>query len=99
MKYSGWRVSYPLWGVFYLLKLSTPLYQLHLHEIPRVATKTAMKLAQGVAAAVDEPNALLVTVDDLLNYLPMRYEDRSNLTRVRDLQHNEFATIEVEVRI
>ena len=82
-----------------MLKSSTPLYQLHLHEIPRVATKTAMKLAQGVAAAVDEPNALLVTVDDLLNYLPMRYEDRSNLTRIRELQHNEFATIEVEVRI
>jgi len=82
-----------------LLKLSTPLYQLHLYEIPRVATKTAMKLAQGVAAAVDEPNVLLVTIDDLLNYLPMRYEDRSNLTRIRDLQHNDFATIEVEVRI
>src|SRR5262245_20546250 len=58
-----------------------------------------MKLAQGVAAAVDEPNALLVTVDDLLNYLPMRYEDRSNLTRIRELDHNSFATIEVEVRL
>ncbi|MEW6131040.1 MAG: ATP-dependent DNA helicase RecG [Acidobacteriota bacterium] len=82
-----------------MLKLSTPLYQLHLHEIPRVATKTAQKLAAGVAATVGEPNALKVTVDDLLNYLPMRYEDRSNLTRIRQLQHNEFATIEVEVRI
>jgi ATP-dependent DNA helicase RecG len=82
-----------------MLKLSTPLYELHLHEIPRVATKTAQKVAMGVAAAVGEPNPLLVTVDDLLNNLPMRYEDRSNLTRVRELQHNEFATIEVEVRI
>jgi ATP-dependent DNA helicase RecG len=84
---------------FFMLKLSTPLYQLHLHEIPRVATKTAQKLAAGVAAAVGEPNALRVTVDDLLNYLPMRYEDRSNLTRIRELDHNGFATIEVEVRI
>src|SRR5437868_10855233 len=58
-----------------------------------------MKLAQGVAAAVDEPNALRVTVEELLNNLPMRYEDRSNLTKVRELRHNEFATIEVEVRI
>jgi ATP-dependent DNA helicase RecG len=82
-----------------LLKLSTPLYQLHLHEIPRVATKTAQKLAAGVAAAVGEPNALRVTVDDLLNYLPMRYEDRSNLMRIRELDHNAFSTIEVEVRI
>jgi ATP-dependent DNA helicase RecG len=82
-----------------LLKLSTPLYQLHLHEIPRVATKTAQKLAAGVAASVGEPNALRVTVDDLLNYLPMRYEDRSNLMRIRELEHNSFSTIEVEVRI
>jgi len=82
-----------------MLKLSTPLYELHLHEIPRVATKTAQKVAAGVAAAVGEPNALLVTIDDLLNNLPMRYEDRSNLTKVRELEHNEFATIEVEVRI
>jgi ATP-dependent DNA helicase RecG len=82
-----------------MLKLSTPLYQIHLPEIPRVATKTAQKLAAGVAAAVGEPNALKVTIDDLLNYLPMRYEDRSNLTRIRELEHNSFATIEVEVRI
>ena len=29
----------------------------------------------------------------------MRYEDRSNLAHVRDLKHDEYATIEVEVRV
>jgi ATP-dependent DNA helicase RecG len=82
-----------------LLKLRTPLYELHLHEIPRLAIKTAQKLAQGVAAATGAANALLVTVEDLLNYLPMRYEDRSNLARIRDLEHGTYATIEVEVRV
>jgi ATP-dependent DNA helicase RecG len=82
-----------------LLKLSTPLYELHLHEIPRLAMKTTQKLAAGVAASVGVANALQVTVEDLIHYLPMRYEDRSNLARVRDLEHNVFATIEVEVRV
>jgi ATP-dependent DNA helicase RecG len=82
-----------------LLKLSTPLYELHLHEIPRLAMKTTQKLAAGVAAASGVANALQVTVEDLIHYLPMRYEDRSNLARVRDLEHNVFATIEVEVRV
>jgi ATP-dependent DNA helicase RecG len=82
-----------------LLKLSTPLYELHLHEIPRLAIKTAQKLAQGVAATTGAASALQVTVEDLIHYLPMRYEDRSNLTHVRDLEHGMFATIEVEVRV
>jgi ATP-dependent DNA helicase RecG len=82
-----------------LLKLSTPLYELHLHEIPRLAMKTTQKLAAGVAASVGVANALLVTIEDLIHYLPMRYEDRSNLASIRDLEHNVFATIEVEVRV
>jgi ATP-dependent DNA helicase RecG len=82
-----------------LLKLRTPLYELHLHEIPRLAIKTAQKLAVGIAAASDTGNPLHVTIEDLLHYLPMRYEDRSNLKRVCDLEHNMYATIEVEVRV
>jgi ATP-dependent DNA helicase RecG len=82
-----------------LLKLSTPLYELHLHEIPRLAMKTAQKLAQGVSLSLGGVNPLEVTVEDLLNYLPMRYEDRSNLSKVSDLEHGTYATIEVEVRV
>ena len=82
-----------------MLKLSTPIYELHLHEIPRLAIKTAQKLAQGVSLSMDGANPLKVNIEDLLGYLPLRYEDRSNLARVRDLEHGMYATIEVEVRI
>jgi len=82
-----------------LLKPTTSLYELHLHDIPRVAGKTAQKLAQGVAAAIGAADAREVTVEDLLFYLPMRYEDRSNLIRVDQLEHGMFATIAVEVRV
>src|ERR1051325_6831667 len=83
----------------HLLKLRTPLYELHLHEIPRLAIKTAQKLAVGIAAASDTGNPLHATIEDLLHYLPMRYEDRSNLKQVCDLEHNMYATIAVEVRV
>lgn len=82
-----------------MLKLTTPIYELHLHEIPRVAMKTALKLAEGVAGSMTVANAQRVTIEDLIHYLPMRYEDRSNLARIRELQNGMWATIEVEVRI
>jgi ATP-dependent DNA helicase RecG len=82
-----------------LLKLSTPLYELHLHEVPRVAMKTAQKLAQGAAGTVSTADARSVTIEDLIHYLPMRYEDRSNLTSVRHLEDGMWATIEVGVRV
>ena len=82
-----------------MLKPTTPLYELHLHDIPRVAGKTAQKLAQGMAAAIGAADVRDATVDDLLFYLPMRYEDRSNLVHVDQLEHGMFATIAVEVRV
>lgn len=82
-----------------MIKLTTPVYELHLHEIPRLSVKVAQKIAQGVAATLTSGNPLHATVDDLMHYLPMRYEDRSNLARIRNLEHGSFATIEVEVRV
>jgi ATP-dependent DNA helicase RecG len=82
-----------------LLVLKTPLIKLHLHEIPRVAIKTAQKIAQGVASSVGFLDPMEVTVEDLLYCLPMRYEDRSNMMRVAELQNGMYATIEVEVRV
>jgi len=86
-------------GAIDLLKLTTPIYELHLHEIPRVAMKTALRLAEGIAGSMTVANAQRVTIEDLIHYLPMRYEDRSNLARIRELQNGMWATIEVEVRI
>ncbi|HXF40793.1 MAG TPA: ATP-dependent DNA helicase RecG [Blastocatellia bacterium] len=61
--------------------------------------KTAQKLAQGVSGAVSAADPRTVTVHDLIHYLPMRYEDRSNLTSIRNLQNGMWATIDVSVRV
>ena len=82
-----------------MLKLSTPLLALHLHEIPRLGQKTGLRLAAGIAAAGNAVTAQEATVDDLLHYLPMRYEDRSRLAKIRDLKPGIFATVQVEIRV
>lgn len=82
-----------------MLKLDTPISTLHLHEIPRVALKTAQKLAQGLTGNIPAATPTSVTVEDLIHYLPMRYEDRSNLQQIRDLKNEQFATIEAQIRV
>jgi ATP-dependent DNA helicase RecG len=61
--------------------------------------KTAQKLAEALAGNLNAADYRSVTVDDLLTYTPMRYEDRSNLARVRDLKDGAYSTAEVEVRV
>src|ERR1700712_811134 len=40
----------------------------------------------------------LETVEDLINYFPFRYEDRSNLKTISQLAPGELATVVAEVR-
>ena len=61
--------------------------------------KTAQKLAEAVAGDSVAGNSRRVTVEDLLLYTPMRYEDRSNLARIRELKDGAYATVDVEVRV
>src|SRR5262249_30247190 len=82
-----------------LLKPTTPLHQLHFHEIPRVGIKVAQKLSEGLAATMGAADARRLTVKDLLWFLPMRYEDRSNLIHIDQLQPGMYATVRAEVRV
>ena len=52
-----------------------------------------------MAALTAKPVAREATVEDLLHYLPMRYEDRSNLARVAALLDGDYASVEVAVRV
>ena len=40
----------------------------------------------------------LLTVEDLLGYVPFRYEDRSNMKTIAQLAPGEMATVVAEVR-
>ena len=82
-----------------MLTLDTPLVELHHHGLPRVGQKTAHGLAVEIAAIAAKPDARDATVEDLLHYLPMRYEDRSNFARISQLQDGQTASVEVMVRV
>ncbi|MFA5143898.1 MAG: ATP-dependent DNA helicase RecG [Candidatus Omnitrophota bacterium] len=61
--------------------------------------KTPVRYFKGVGP---KKGALLAkigieTAEDLLYYLPMRYEDRSNLTAIKDLKPGEHRTVEGEI--
>lgn len=80
-----------------ILSITSKLIDLHRFEIPRVGQITARKLA-GEIAVYAGTEADQVTVEDLLRYLPMRYEDRSRLDRISDLTEEKLASVEVVVR-
>jgi ATP-dependent DNA helicase RecG len=61
---------------------------------------TALGYVKGVGparAAMLEAKGLL-TVEDLLSYVPFRYEDRSNVKTIRQLAPGEMATVIAEVK-
>ncbi|HZT57338.1 MAG TPA: DEAD/DEAH box helicase, partial [Pyrinomonadaceae bacterium] len=77
----------------------TPVTQLAQQSIARLGAQTARKLALALANVSGKRDASEVTVEDLLNYLPMRYEDRSNLARIADLRDGVEASLELYVRV
>jgi ATP-dependent DNA helicase RecG len=81
------------------VKLHTPIVELYRFGIPRFGQGTARKLGLALASLVGKTDATEATVEDLLNYLPMRYEDRSNLARIEDLRHGLEASLELYVRV
>lgn len=81
------------------IALDTPVMALHQHGIPRFGPPTARKLALALATLAGKTDASEATAEDLLNYLPMRYEDRSNLARIADLSDGTEASLELYVRV
>ncbi|HEV2879972.1 MAG TPA: ATP-dependent DNA helicase RecG [Pyrinomonadaceae bacterium] len=82
-----------------LLSLDTPILSLTGHGIPRFGQPTARRLGLALASLTGKRDAGETTVEDLLNYLPMRYEDRSNLTRIAELKDGVEASLELYVRV
>jgi ATP-dependent DNA helicase RecG len=81
------------------ITFDTPVSILYQRGIPRLGQATARKLALALATLSGKTDASEATVEDLLNYLPMRYEDRSNLARISDLSDGMEASLELYVRV
>src|ERR1700676_4871158 len=63
-------------------------------------TSTPVQYVKGIGPRLAEILAAkgIETVDDLLHYLPFRYEDRLNPRSVAELRAGEMATVIAEVR-
>ena len=67
------------------ITLQTPIVNLSNLGVAKLSGAAARKLALAVAAIAGKTDAGEAAVEDLLNYLPMRWEDRSALTRIGEL--------------
>src|SRR6185312_9974629 len=60
-----------------LFSLKTPVEELYKYGLPRFGQTLSRKLALEIAAHSSKKDPDAATIEDLLSYLPMRYEDRS----------------------
>jgi ATP-dependent DNA helicase RecG len=80
------------------LELHTPVTDLYKYGLAHLGQTSARKLALGLTSFAGKKSAAEATVEDLLSYLPMRYEDRSHPARIRDLQSGMEASLELYVQ-
>jgi ATP-dependent DNA helicase RecG len=79
--------------------LNTPVEDLYKYRLARFGQTSSQKLASALKAQFGKKSSAEVTVEDLLGYLPMRYEDRSHPARIRDLTEGIEASLELEVKV
>ncbi|MEP7212082.1 MAG: ATP-dependent DNA helicase RecG [Acidobacteriota bacterium] len=81
------------------LTLSTPLIELHKFDISKLSAAMSRKLAMAVAGHAAKSDFTDTTVEDLLNYYPLRYEDRSNFIQIDQLYDGIEASVELFARV
>jgi ATP-dependent DNA helicase RecG len=81
------------------LSLSSPINDLYKYRFGRLGQTLSHKLALALARHFNKKHADEATVEDLLTYLPMRYEDRSNPAHICDLVEGMEASLELEVKV
>ncbi len=79
------------------ISLNTPVEDLHNFKIARLGPVLSRKLARALTSQAHKKSAAEVTVEDLLTYFPMRYEDRSRPALIRDLHDGVEASLELTV--
>lgn len=81
------------------LSLKTPLTELYKYEFVKITSAMSKRLAAAVAVFAYKNDVTEATVEDLLNYFPMRYEDRSNFLQIDDLTVDTEASVELFARV
>lgn len=81
------------------LSISTPLIDLYRHKIAGLSDKMSSKLAGVVANHAGKTDLMKTTIEDLFNYFPMRYEDRSNMLSIEELHDGLETSVELFVRV
>jgi ATP-dependent DNA helicase RecG len=79
--------------------LSTPVDDLYKYRLARLGQTLSHNLAIALKSYIGKKSSAEVTVEDLLSYLPMRYEDRSHPARIRDLSEGKQASLELVVKV
>lgn len=81
------------------LSLDSPIYDLFRHDVAELSPAMSRKLALALAGTCSAEDPASVTVEDLLGYFPMRYEDRSNLVPIPDLVKGVECSVDLVVRV
>src|SRR5713101_8019556 len=81
------------------ISLDTRILDLLEARIPRFGQQSARQLALALTEVSPGKDSADVTVEDLLNYLPARYEDRSSMVEIRHLFHGLEASLDLTVRV
>jgi ATP-dependent DNA helicase RecG len=82
-----------------LLSLSTRILDLPGVGIPRFGPQSARKLALALTEVSPFKDIAGITIEDLLNYLPTRYEDRSSMVQIKHLHPGRVASLDLTVRV
>ncbi|MGB7070365.1 MAG: ATP-dependent DNA helicase RecG [Pyrinomonadaceae bacterium] len=81
------------------LSHATPIAELHSHGIAKLTAAMSQKLALATASYAFKTDVQTATVEDLLSYFPMRYEDRSNFTGTDALYDGIEAPVRLFTRV
>ena len=82
-----------------MLTLATPIIELHKHGVAKLTLAMSRKLATALAPIANKTDVDAVTVEDLLNYFPARYEDRSNFVQIDQIEDGHEAAVEIFVKV
>lgn len=80
------------------IDLSTPIIEVPREALANLSVALRAKLAAAVATLAGKTDPADATVEDLLNYFPLRYEDRSNFLSIDKLEDGMEAAVDLHVR-